>query len=197
LFNRSRARVAEHVGIAGVAAPALDWLRARHADASLPLLRLPAARDDLASIRETADRLRAAASDIVLLGTGGSSLGGQTLAQLGGHAIAGPQGGGPHLHFIDNLDPETFEIGRFAALGPVDQHSQLQLFIAGPRDKLVTIITTGVAGAGPRMASDLAELAGESGFAGKSIGDLVAAEGRATAERAARCAASTSRDSTK
>ena len=28
-----------------------------------------------------------------------------------------------------------------AALGPVDQHSQLQLFIAGPRDKLFTVIT--------------------------------------------------------
>ena len=26
-----------------------------------------------------------------------------------------------------------------AALGPVDQHSQLQLFIAGPRDKLITL----------------------------------------------------------
>src|SRR4029077_6412458 len=26
-----------------------------------------------------------------------------------------------------------------AELGPVDQHSQLQLYIAGPRDKLITI----------------------------------------------------------
>src|SRR5262249_16314686 len=37
------------------------------------------------------------------------------------------------------------------ALGPVDQHSQLQLFISGPRDKLFTVITTGAAGRGPRM----------------------------------------------
>ena len=29
------------------------------------------------------------------------------------------------------------------ALGPVDQHSQLQLYIAGPRDKLFTIVTVG------------------------------------------------------
>ena len=36
------------------------------------------------------------------------------------------------------------------ALGPVDQHSQLQLFIAGPRDKLFTVITVG--SAGPRPA---------------------------------------------
>ena len=28
-----------------------------------------------------------------------------------------------------------------AALGPVDQHSQLQLFIGGPRDKLFTVVT--------------------------------------------------------
>ena len=33
-----------------------------------------------------------------------------------------------------------------AALGPVDQHSQQQLFLAGPRDKLVTVITVGAAG---------------------------------------------------
>jgi glucose-6-phosphate isomerase len=68
------------------------------------------------------------------------------------------------------------------ALGPVDQHSQLQLYVAGPRDKLVTIITVASAGRGPRMAADLARLAGEVDLAGKTIGDLVAAEGRATAE---------------
>jgi glucose-6-phosphate isomerase len=73
-----------------------------------------------------------------------------------------------------------------AALGPVDQHSQLQLFISGPRDKLFTVITTDGAGSGPSMDGDLAKLAGEPGFAGKSIGDLVAAEGRATAETLAK-----------
>jgi glucose-6-phosphate isomerase len=69
-----------------------------------------------------------------------------------------------------------------AALGPVDQHSQLQLFIAGPRDKLITIVTTGVAGRGPRVAGDLAAMAGEPGFAGRTIGDLATAQARATAE---------------
>ena len=39
------------------------------------------------------------------------------------------------------------------ALGPVDQHSQLQLFIAGPRDKLFTVITVGSAGQGPAHRS--------------------------------------------
>jgi len=68
------------------------------------------------------------------------------------------------------------------ALGPVDQHSQLQLYIAGPRDKLFTVVTVGAAGRGPRMDAKLAALAGEPDFAGKTIGDLVAAQGRATAE---------------
>src|SRR5215213_2585177 len=89
---------------------ALDWLRARHADGGLPLLRLPAERADLDGITQAARRLVAGASDVVLLGTGGSSLGGQTLAQLSGHAVPGvgllrdP----PRMHFMDNLDPETF-----------------------------------------------------------------------------------------
>jgi glucose-6-phosphate isomerase len=68
------------------------------------------------------------------------------------------------------------------ALGPVDQHSQLQLYIAGPHDKLFTVVTVSPAGQGPRMSADLAKLAGEPDFTGKTIGDLVAAQGRATAE---------------
>jgi glucose-6-phosphate isomerase len=73
-----------------------------------------------------------------------------------------------------------------AALGPVDQHSQLQLFIAGPRDKLFTIVTANPGGHGPRIDAELAKLADEPGFAGKTVGDLVAAQGRATAETLAR-----------
>ena len=38
----------------GRSAEALDWLRARHAEGTLPLLHLPAARDDLATIRDAA-----------------------------------------------------------------------------------------------------------------------------------------------
>jgi glucose-6-phosphate isomerase len=343
---------------------ALDWLRARHADGALPLLRLPAREDDLAGIRAAAGKLTDGASDIVILGTGGSSLGGQTLAQLAGYAVPGVGAlrGAPRLHFIDNLDALSFESmlarlplrttrfvaisksggtaetlmqtiaalasvksagldpanhflgisepeksgkrnglrdlltrhqvvlldhdpgvgGRYsalsnvgllpaaalgldiaairqgaaaalvpvlagkppdevpaaigaalvvalaesrgksisvlmaytdrlerftrwyvqlwaeslgkdgkgttplAALGPVDQHSQVQLFIAGPRDKLFNVLTVECGGLGPRMDGDLAALAGEPGFAGKTIGDLVSAEGRATAETLAR-----------
>src|SRR5262245_64414493 len=66
---------------------ALVWLRARHADRTLPLLRLPGTHADLEVIRNTARQLADRATDIVILGTGGSSLGGQTLAQLAGFAV--------------------------------------------------------------------------------------------------------------
>jgi glucose-6-phosphate isomerase len=365
----------EHVGPHGIGADALksalaraesalDWLRARHADGRLPLLRLPETHGDLETIRDTARQLADRATDIVILGTGGSSLGGQTLAQLAGFAVPGVGAlrAPPQLHFIDNLDPDSFQTllarlphattrfiaisksggtaetlmqaiaalsaiqsqglqtripdiflgitepakagkanglrdllgkyrvpmldhdtgvgGRYsaltnvgllpaamlgldvaavregaglalapvlakkpaaqvpaavgaalsvalsesksisvlmaycdrlqrfthwyvqlwaeslgkggngttpvAALGPVDQHSQLQLFIGGPRDKLFTVITVDGAGRGPRIDGELARLAGEPGLAGKTIGDLVAAEGRATAETLAK-----------
>src|SRR5712692_3912251 len=88
---------------------ALDDLRARHTDGGLPLLRLPEQRNDIGSILGTARLLRDGATDVVFLGIGGSSLGGQTLAQLAGHAV--PALGAlrqPRLHFLDNLDPESF-----------------------------------------------------------------------------------------
>ena len=347
----------------GRAGAALDWLRARHADGGLPLLRLPGTHDDLVPIREAGRRLAENATDVVFLGTGGSSLGGQTLVQLAGHGVPGigalrtP----PRLHFMDNLDPDTFGTllgklphattryvaisksggtaetlmqtiaclsalkqagldprnalfgvsepakegkrnglrdllaryqvpmlehhtgvgGRFsaltnvgllpaaalgldirairrgaglafapvlekkkaaevpaalgaalnvslatagknisvlmaysdrlerfthwyvqlwaeslgkngkgttpvAALGPVDQHSQVQLYLGGPRDKLFTVVTVAGAGQWPRMDGELAKLAGEPGFAGKTIGDLASAEGRATADTLAK-----------
>ena len=364
---------AEKVGAHGVAGPALDdalrrseaalqGLRDAHERSSLPLLRLPAKTRDLDEIRNAAARLRAGATDVVLLGTGGSSLGGQTLAQLADVGVRGVEAfrRGPRVHFMDNLDPLTFgglleklplattrfvaisksggtgetlmqtaaalsavkaaglearhlflgvseaaqpgrknglrELlgasvpvlehdpgvgGRFSvlsnvgllpaavlgldvaavrkgaamalapvlaakspadvpsalgaalnvaaagagqtiavlmayadrlerfsrwyvqlwaeslgkdgkgttplgALGPVDQHSQLQLFIAGPRDKLFTVITVAAAGKGPRIDAELAKRAGEADLAGKTIGDLVAAQGRATAETLAK-----------
>ena len=90
---------------------ALDQIRARHADSTLPLLRLPETRADLETIKDIARQLADRATDIVILGTGGSSLGGQTLAQLTGFAVpgVGVLRAPPQLHFIDNLDPDSFE----------------------------------------------------------------------------------------
>jgi glucose-6-phosphate isomerase len=66
-----------------------------------------------------------------------------------------------------------------AGVGPVDQHSQLQLYLAGPNDKLHTIITREVKGEGPVPAADLATGA-LAAYAGTSMGDLLDAEQRAT-----------------
>ena len=89
---------------------ALDWVRAAHAKSTLPLLRFPARTDDLDEIMKAAARLRAGATDVVVLGVGGSSLGGQTLAQLGGIGVRGIEAfrAAPRLNFIDNLDPATY-----------------------------------------------------------------------------------------
>ena len=68
------------------------------------------------------------------------------------------------------------------ALGPVDQHSQLQLYLDGPDDKFYTFITTDMKGEGPVIDASLTTDP-ELGFmAGRTIGDLVAAEARATME---------------
>jgi glucose-6-phosphate isomerase len=344
---------------------ALARLRGEDEGGTLALLKVPETTDDLAPLQAAVDRLRAGATDILILGVGGSSLGGQTLCQLADYGVpgAGRLADGPRLHFFDNLDPLTFETvlaklplettriaaisksggtgetlmqvmaclsaldaaglrgrtgemilglseprksgtrnalrdllepegvaflehhtgigGRYsgltnvgllpaamlgldiaairrgaalalapiragtaaadipaaqgaalniaamlegkpihvmmayadrlalftkwwvqlwaesvgkdgkgttpvAAIGPVDQHSQLQLYLAGPADKLFTVITTRVAGSGPTIAAEFAERAGEPGFAGRTIGDLVAAQGAATADTLAK-----------
>jgi glucose-6-phosphate isomerase len=368
--------LADRIGAAGLPRMALDAamavvenalkrLRADDAAGRLPLLALPGAADDLDDIRAAAARLRADATDVVFLGTGGSSLGGQTLAQLRDYAVPGLGrfAESPRIHFLDNLDPLTFgalleklplrtarfvaisksggtgetlmqaiavltaldkaglrgrageamlglsepktpngrnalrallepegvpfldhhtgiggrysvlsnvgllpaavlgldiaairqgaaeaceplrggaaaadapaalgaalniafalegrgvtvlmayadRLERFtrwwvqlwaeslgkdgkgsqpvAAIGPVDQHSQQQLYLAGPNDKLFTLITLDGAGKGPAIDPALAARAGEAGFGGRRIGDLVAAQGRAMADTFAR-----------
>ncbi len=79
------------------------------ASGRLPLLHMPRTADDLASVREAAAWLRQDATDVVFLGTGGSSLGGQALAQLKDYAVpgAGRFTESPRVHFLDNLDPTT------------------------------------------------------------------------------------------
>jgi glucose-6-phosphate isomerase len=69
-----------------------------------------------------------------------------------------------------------------ACLGPLDQHSQLQLFMDGPHEHLITLVRVPSAGRGPRISTDLAAVAGVEFLAGKCVGDLVAAQGQAIAE---------------
>jgi glucose-6-phosphate isomerase len=68
------------------------------------------------------------------------------------------------------------------ALGTADHHSQLQLYLAGPRDKLFTIIMPESAGQGPLMDAEAARAVGSDSLAGHAYGDLLDAAARATAE---------------
>src|SRR5690606_18543777 len=100
--------------------PHLDALRADYASGALPLLRIAQDRDDLTAARAALDKLSDGARMIVFFGTGGSSLGGQTLAQLAGWSIPGgadsAQRTRPRTRFYDNLDPFTLAGG----LGTLD-----------------------------------------------------------------------------
>src|SRR5690606_5942734 len=69
------------------------------------------------------------------------------------------------------------------AMGTVDQHSQVQLYLAGPADKLFTVITEPSIGAGDKL--DIAAFGGDERLAyldGRTMGDLLDAEARATYE---------------
>jgi glucose-6-phosphate isomerase len=72
------------------------------------------------------------------------------------------------------------------ARGTADHHSQLQLYLAGPRDKMFTLVMPSTAGGGAAMSAPLAEAAGAQGLAGRTLGDLLDAAARATAETLAR-----------
>ncbi len=64
-------------------------------------------------------------------------------------------------------------------LGPLDQHSQLQLFMDGPKEHYLTFLRQPMAGAGPRIDAELAKRAGIDVLADKTIGDLVGAQSHA------------------
>lgn len=89
--------------------PVLDGLRAQFDAGELPLFDLPDATKDLDDLAPIAKRFRDKFKDVVVLGTGGSSLGGQTLYSLADSGF-GPRKGGPRIHFLDNVDPDTFEL---------------------------------------------------------------------------------------
>lgn len=66
----------------------------------------PLQRDLLKGIQAEVTRLRALADDLLVLGIGGSSLGGQALC-----AALGPTSGRDvRVHFVDNIDPDTVAV---------------------------------------------------------------------------------------
>ncbi|MCF4164729.1 glucose-6-phosphate isomerase [Zavarzinia compransoris] len=68
------------------------------------------------------------------------------------------------------------------AIGPVDQHSQLQLYLDGPADKLFTVVDLATKGQGAVIRQDLADDPSLAFLSGRPIGDVVAAQARATAD---------------
>ncbi len=66
------------------------------------------------------------------------------------------------------------------ALGPVDQHSQMQLYMAGPDDKFYTVLTHQTKGQGPSVPDDFAKDSGLAALVGHQMGNLVDAEARGT-----------------
>jgi glucose-6-phosphate isomerase len=113
-----------HIGAAGLSADEsaawiarlerpLESLRRAQAEATLPHLGIPTASADIAAAEAAMAALAEGARTIVFLGTGGSSLGGQALAQLGGWNLPGgadaAQMGRPRSRFYDNLDALTLQ----------------------------------------------------------------------------------------
>ncbi|MFQ5954558.1 MAG: glucose-6-phosphate isomerase [Kiloniellales bacterium] len=110
--------MAERIGEGGLAAAELDAMLAECAhplaalrqardDGSMPLLALPTRRDDLEALHPVATHFASAFDHVVVLGTGGSSLGGAALYRLADGGF-GPPAPTPRLHFLDNVDPATF-----------------------------------------------------------------------------------------
>lgn len=120
------------------AGEALKWLRDAHDKNTLPLLRVPARNDDLAALREVSAKLLDKTTDLFVLGTGGSSLGAQAFAQLTGWGTQAFRREGANIHFLDNLDPVTFE----AALANCDLRSTRFLVVSKSGGTIETTMQT-------------------------------------------------------
>ncbi len=69
--------------------PALERLKEDYSTGRLPVLTIPEETADIDEAAEALARLSAGAGMIIFFGTGGSGLGGQTLAQVGGWNLPG------------------------------------------------------------------------------------------------------------
>ena len=68
------------------------------------------------------------------------------------------------------------------SIGTTDQHSQLQLYLQGPRDKFFTFVTTDHKNKGLTINNDIFKDQNFKYFKGKKMGDLMQAEQMATLE---------------
>jgi glucose-6-phosphate isomerase len=100
---------AEYDPVLAACAGALKQVRAWHGDGKHPFLTLPERRDDMADIEMAAARFREAFDSVIVLGTGGSSLGGRVLTALPQPAFGTAQSGGARVSFMENVDGRSFE----------------------------------------------------------------------------------------
>ncbi len=68
------------------------------------------------------------------------------------------------------------------AQGTIDQHSQLQLYLDGPKDKWFSVISVNTENTGPQFPDILINTDELEYLKGKKLGDLMAAEQKATIE---------------
>ncbi len=87
----------------------LRALKVSYEDGSLPLLNLPHATEDLVPLEPIAQYYRDSFKDVVILGTGGSSLGGRALFEMALPKVSQGERPGPNLHIVTNVDPFVFE----------------------------------------------------------------------------------------
>ncbi|MBU2467090.1 MAG: glucose-6-phosphate isomerase [Proteobacteria bacterium] len=80
------------------------------------------------------------------------------------------------------LDGSTVNVGQtpVAAMGATDQHSQLQLYMEGPQDKLIMFLTLGNYGRDLSIPDLYPRIDALSYLGGRSLAELVQAEARAT-----------------
>ena len=108
--------LAAHQGVKAAFAKRLDAAREglnhwrKTADPKFAAVRRAVEGGDLGPARDIAEQLAKNATDLIVLGIGGSSLGAQTLAQLAfwGTPAYVPRPGGPRIHIVDSIDSAVF-----------------------------------------------------------------------------------------
>ncbi len=84
--------------------------------------------------------------------------------------------------WAESIGKNSKAITAIHSVGTTDQHSQLQLYLDGPRDKFFTFITTDHSNNGLKLNNDLFKNTDFQYFQNKKMGDLMQAEQRATIE---------------